>query len=54
MKNYKLKDITDVITCGVAKRPQYVDNGVMFLSSQNVKSDKIILSKYNMISEEDY
>lgn len=54
MKSYKLKDITDIITCGVAKRPQYVDDGVMFLSSQNVKSDKIILSKYNMISENDY
>ena len=27
-----LKEATDLITCGVAARPQYVDNGVPFLS----------------------
>ncbi|KGO13663.1 restriction endonuclease subunit S [Clostridium botulinum] len=54
MKSYKLKDITNLITCGVAKRPEYVDDGVMFLSSQNVKADRIILDKYNCISEEGY
>ena len=35
MKQYKLKDITELITCGVAKRPEYTKEGIMFLSSQN-------------------
>ncbi|WP_195955384.1 restriction endonuclease subunit S [Clostridium saudiense] len=54
MKQYKLKDITELITCGVAKRPEYTKEGIMFLSSQNVKADKIILDKYNYISIYDY
>ena len=54
MKQYKLKDITELITCGVAKRPEYTKEGIMFLSYQNVKADKIILDKYNYISIYDY
>ena len=49
-----LNDICDVITCGVAKRPEYVEKGVPFLSSKNVKSNRFILKAYNHVSKEDY
>jgi type I restriction enzyme S subunit len=49
-----LDEICEVITCGVAKRPEYVSSGVPFLSSKNVKKDRFILNHYNFISEEDY
>tara|TARA_R110001606_G_scaffold94275_1_gene209179 strand:+ start:3102 stop:4283 length:1182 start_codon:yes stop_codon:yes gene_type:complete len=49
-----LNDICDVITCGVAKRPEYVEKGVPFLSSKNVKSNRFILNSYNHVSKEDY
>ena len=49
-----LDDICEVITCGVAKRPEYVSSGIPFLSSKNVKKDKFILDHYNLISEKDY
>ena len=32
----KLNDVCDLITCGVAARPHYVDEGVPFLSAKNV------------------
>jgi len=32
----------DLITCGVAARPKYVDDGVPFLSAKNVKNGQII------------
>lgn len=48
----KFKSITDVLRCGIASTPQYVDVGVPFLSSQNVKENKITLDKYNHISED--
>ncbi|MFW2599862.1 restriction endonuclease subunit S [Aliarcobacter butzleri] len=52
----KLENITEFITCGVAKRPEYVDEsvGIPFLSSKNVKKNKIILNDYNYVSIEDY
>ena len=50
----KLNDVCDLITCGVAKRPEYVENGVPFLSSKNVKEDRFILKHYNHVSEEDF
>lgn len=50
----KLNDLCDVITCGVAKRPDYVELGVPFLSSLNVKENRIILDKYNYVSEQDH
>ena len=34
--------------------PSYVDNGVMFISARNVKSDRWSLSDAKFISEEDY
>lgn len=49
-----LNDICKVITCGVAKRPEYVKDGVPFLSSKNVKANRFILNHYNMVSKEDY
>ncbi|MBY0201403.1 restriction endonuclease subunit S [Priestia megaterium] len=48
----KFIEITDVLKCGVASTPEYVENGVPFLSSQNVKENKLILDKYNFISKE--
>ena len=48
----KLGDVCDLITCGVAARPQYVDEGIPFLSAKNVKEGKIIWSGYNCISEQ--
>jgi type I restriction enzyme S subunit len=49
-----LNDICEVITCGVAKRPEYVSEGVPFLSSKNVKADRFILNDYNFITKEEY
>ncbi len=51
---YRLDDICDVITCGVAKRPDYVESGVPFLSSLNVKENKFILKTYKFISQADH
>lgn len=49
-----LNDVCEVITCGVAKRPEYVEDGIPFLSSKNVKADKFLLDHYNYVSEDDY
>ena len=38
----KLNDICNLITCGVAKSPNYVENGIPFLSARNVKNQKIV------------
>ncbi|MBU2431503.1 MAG: restriction endonuclease subunit S, partial [Proteobacteria bacterium] len=48
----KFEDETRLITCGVASTPKYVDpeNGIPFLSSQNVKDGKMKLEKYSYIS----
>ena len=48
----KFKEITDVLKCGVASTPTYVEKGVPFLSAQNVKKGKLRLEKYNFVSEE--
>ncbi|BAY63728.1 type 1 restriction-modification system specificity subunit [Calothrix brevissima NIES-22] len=48
----KLVEVTDLITCGVAKRPEYVDNGIPFLSARNVKNGQVIWDNYKYISEE--
>ena len=50
-KEKRLDDVCDLITCGVAARPQYVDVGVPFLSAKNVKRGKIIWSGYNCVSK---
>lgn len=51
---YRLDNICDVITCGVAKRPDYVDSGVPFLSSLNVKENRFILKTYKFITKADH
>jgi len=51
-KNFTLNDITNNITCGVAKRPEYVDKGIIFLSARNVKHGKMKWVNYKFISEE--
>jgi type I restriction enzyme S subunit len=53
-KIVKLDDICNVITCGVAKRPEYQDSGIPFLSSLNVKENRFILSSFKYISEKDH
>ena len=49
-----LEEICEVITCGVAKRPEYYNEGIPFLSSKNVKENRFILDHYNFISVRDY
>lgn len=48
----RLDDACDLITCGVAARPKYVDAGVPFLSAKNVKDGKIVWRGYNCVSKE--
>jgi type I restriction enzyme S subunit len=48
----KLVDVCELITCGVAARPQYVDYGIPFLSAKNVKDGRIIWSGFNCVSKE--
>ena len=50
----KLDDVTDLITCGVAKRPDYVPEGIPFLSAKNVKSGQVIWSGHQYVSEESH
>lgn len=50
----KLDDICNLITCGVAKRPEYVKSGVPFLSSLNVKVNRFILKSYKQISADEH
>ena len=28
IQNFKLEEVTELITCGVAKRPEYVEDGI--------------------------
>ncbi|MEM5534378.1 restriction endonuclease subunit S [Pseudoalteromonas arctica] len=49
-----LIDITSVITCGVAKKPNYIDEGIKFLSAQNAKPFAPNLNKIKYISQEDF
>lgn len=48
----KMDDVCELITCGVAAKPKYVDSGIPFLSAKNVKDGKIIYEGYNCVSEE--
>lgn len=49
-----LEEICEILTCGVAKRPEYYKEGIPFLSSKNVKENRFILDHYNFISKSDY
>jgi type I restriction enzyme S subunit len=50
----KFKDVTDLITCGIAATPEYVNEseGVPFLSSTNVKNGQISWNNFKFISKE--
>ncbi len=50
----RLDEICDLITCGVAATPKYVDEseGVPFLSAQNVRDGEVVLDKYRHISKQ--
>ncbi len=55
LENYTaltLNEITEVITCGVAKRPKYVESGIPFLSARNVKNGKMKWDRYEFVSLE--
>lgn len=49
-----MKRLTSILTCGVASTPEYVDeeDGVLFLSAQNIQNNKLDLSikKYIPVS----
>jgi type I restriction enzyme S subunit len=49
-----LIDVTSLITCGVAKRPEYVEKGIPFLSAQNAKPFRANLNDIKYISEKDF
>lgn len=49
-KEHRLVDVCELITCGVAARPKYVDSGIPFLSAKNVKNGTIIYDGYNCVS----
>ena len=48
----ELENVTDLITCGVAKRPEYMPEGIPFLSAKNVKNGQVVWSGYQFVSEE--
>jgi len=49
-----LFDVTHLITCGVAKRPEYVEEGIPFLSAQNARPFKANLNKIRYIDKETF
>ncbi|WP_407311944.1 restriction endonuclease subunit S [Desulfosporosinus sp. SB140] len=53
-KKFKDKGITELITCGIASTPEYVDEsvGVPFLSSTNVKNGKIRWDNFKYITRD--
>ena len=51
--NRKLKDIVDIYL-GVTYKPTYVENGIKFISSQNISNDYLDLSNIKYISQEEY
>lgn len=47
-------DVTWIVTCGVAKKPNYIETGIPFLSAQNARPFKTNLNKIKFISEKDF
>ena len=47
-------EATHLITCGVAKRPDYVEKGIPFLSAQNCKPFKTNINGVKYISNNDF
>ncbi|GGW86169.1 restriction endonuclease subunit S [Salegentibacter mishustinae] len=52
--NVNIMDVTWLVTCGVAKKPRYVDEGIPFLSAQNARPFKANLNKIKYISKEQF
>lgn len=52
-KYAQMRRITEFITCGIAATPEYAEdsNGLLFLSAQNIKNQKLDLSKKNYITD---
>jgi len=46
-----LEKVTSTITCGVAKRPSYMEKGIPFLSARNVKNGRMKWVNYKFIDE---
>ena len=53
IKSMKLKDIVN-ICLGLTATPNYVDNGVKFISAKDISKDYLDLSDTKYISEDDY
>ncbi|MBE7691190.1 restriction endonuclease subunit S [Tenacibaculum piscium] len=51
--NY-IRDISSVVTCGMASTPKYTEKGRIFLSAKNVKSFIFKPEKHKFVSEETY
>ena len=47
-----LENVTSALTCGVAKRPNYTDEGVPFLSARNVKNGKMKWENYKYVDND--
>jgi type I restriction enzyme S subunit len=45
---WKLAHIAPIVTCGVAATPEYVAEGIPFLSAQNIKTHKVIFETSNL------
>lgn len=50
----RLGDICSIITDGTHQTPNYAENGMMFLSAQNIKPYKFMPEKHRFVSNEDY
>lgn len=53
-KIVSMQEACNLITCGVAARPNYVDKGIPFLTAKNVKEGKIIYNDFNCITKENH
>lgn len=49
-----LEQITELITCGHASTPNYVEKGYPFLSAKNVKPSKFLFEDHKFISDDLY
>jgi type I restriction enzyme S subunit len=47
-------DVTWLVTCGVAKKPNYIEEGIPFLSAQNARPFKANLNKIKYISQDQF
>ena len=50
----RLRNITKLITDGTHKTPNYVENGIPFLSVQNISSGKFDFTKIKYVSKEEH